>query len=203
MSFVQLIDCRTTRYTEMQALDTDWESATAGKRTLRRQVVTRDRQDPDRYGVFCFFDSYAAAMENSNLAETTAGAEAYAALMDGPPTFADLDVLEDHTLDEAGAAKPGFIQVIDVRTSKIEEVAALDREYESSISDRTTVRRSLVTRDRNDPGRFLILVFFDSYAAAMENSNLPETAALAGKMGALLEGPPAFHDLDVLDDRTF
>ena len=202
MSFVQVIDCRTTRYDEMMALDTEWEQAVGGRSTLRRQIVTRFRDDPDHYAVFCFFDSYDSAMENSNLPETAAGAAAYAALMDGPPTFHDLDIIEDRTLDAAAASKPGFLQVIDLRTSRPEEMSSLDQEYEASISDRTTVRRSLVGQDRNTAGRYLIVVLFDSYDSAMTNSNLPETSALAGKMGALVDGPPSFYDLDVLDDRT-
>ncbi len=37
----------------------------------------------------------------------------------------------------------------------------------------------------------------------MRNSELPETQALAEKMGALVDGPPTFVDLDVVEDRTF
>ncbi len=95
-----------------------------------------------------------------------------------------------------------FVQIIECRTKRMEELSALDREYEASLGDRTTVRRSMVTRDRNDPDKFLILVFFDSYEDAMTNSNYPETSALAEKMGPLLDAPPVFHDLDVVEDRT-
>ena len=65
-----------------------------------------------------------------------------------------------------------------------------------------TVRRSVLTRDRNDPERYLLVVFFDSYESAMENSNLPETAQFAEQQLALLDGPPTFYDLDVVEDRT-
>jgi quinol monooxygenase YgiN len=95
-----------------------------------------------------------------------------------------------------------FIQVIEVRTNRIDELEALDREYEAATAGRHTVRRSIVTRDRNDPDRYLIHVFFDSYESAMANSNMPETAALAEKMGPLLNAPPIFHDLDIIEDRT-
>jgi hypothetical protein len=59
-----------------------------------------------------------------------------------------------------------------------------------------------VTRERNDLDRFMILAFFDSYESAMENSNLPETAAFAEKQTPLLDGAPTFYDLDVIEDRT-
>jgi hypothetical protein len=65
-----------------------------------------------------------------------------------------------------------------------------------------TLQRSFVTRDSNDPDRFMILAFFDSYESAMEDSNLPETAAFAEKQMPLLDGPPTFYDLDVIEDRT-
>jgi quinol monooxygenase YgiN len=201
MSFVQIIDCRTTRYDEIAKLDNDWEKATEGRRTLRRQITTRDRNDADHYEVFCFFDSYEAAMANSNLPETTAGAARYAELLDGPSRFVDLDVIEDQTLDEA-AGKPGFLQIIEVRTAQVEDMRALDREYSAAVADRTTVRRAIVTQDRADREHFYVLVFFDSHASAMENSQLPETAAMAEKMARVLAAPPTFHDLDVLDDRV-
>ena len=59
--------------------------ATAGKRTLRRSVVGRDRNDPDRHIVIAFFDDYDSAMVNSNLPETADFGQKQTALLDGPP----------------------------------------------------------------------------------------------------------------------
>ena len=67
--------CAPRSSTSSQALDDEWEQATEGKRTLRRSIITRDRNDPDRYLILAFFDSYESAMENSNLPETAAFAE--------------------------------------------------------------------------------------------------------------------------------
>ena len=94
-----------------------------------------------------------------------------------------------------------FIQMIEVRSSRLEEMRALDEQYEKATAGKRTTRRSIVTRDRNDPDIVRILVFFDSYESAMENSNLPETAEFAAKWSELVEGPPTFLDLDVIDDR--
>ena len=66
------------------------------KRTLRRSIVGRDRNDPDHYLVLAFFDSYESAMENSNLPETTEFGQKQSALLDGPMKFIDLDVIDDH-----------------------------------------------------------------------------------------------------------
>jgi hypothetical protein len=95
-----------------------------------------------------------------------------------------------------------FIQIIDSRTSKIDEITALDREWEAATEGKRTARRSIVARDRNDPDRHLIIVFFDSYESAMENSKLPETQEFASKVAALTDGPATFIDLDVVEDRN-
>lgn len=95
MAFVQIMELRTDRFEEGQALEREWEARTEGKRTLRRQVVGRDRNDPKRHVVLAFFDSYESAMENSNLPETQEFADKWVTLSDGPPTFTDLDILED------------------------------------------------------------------------------------------------------------
>jgi hypothetical protein len=95
-----------------------------------------------------------------------------------------------------------FVQIIEMRTDKYEELQALGDEFFAATEGKRTLQRSLVTRDRNDPDRYLILAFFDSYESAMENSDLPETAAFAEKQMALLDGPPTFFDLDVIEERS-
>ena len=95
MSFVQIMELRTKNVDEIQSLQRDWEKATEGRRTLRRAVVGRDRSDPDRYVILAFFDSYESAMTNSKLAETGEFAAKQAALLDAPPVFTDIDVIEE------------------------------------------------------------------------------------------------------------
>ncbi|MBW3668303.1 MAG: antibiotic biosynthesis monooxygenase [Actinobacteria bacterium] len=94
-----------------------------------------------------------------------------------------------------------FIQVIEIRTNRLEELQALRQEWEQATEGTRTVRRSILARDRNQPGRYLAIVFFDSYESAMENSNLPATSSFAEKQATLLDTPPTFSDLDVIDDR--
>ena len=97
MSFVQIIDMRTKNVDEIQNLEREWEKATEGKRTLRRSIIGRDRNDPNHYLVLAFFDSYESAMTNSNLPETTEFGRKQSALLDAPMQFTDLDVIEDHS----------------------------------------------------------------------------------------------------------
>ena len=94
-----------------------------------------------------------------------------------------------------------FIQIIECRTSKLDELTALEDEWERATEGKRTLRRSIIARDRNDPERHLVLAFFDSYESAMKNSELPETQAISEKMAAVSESP-AFHDLDVVEDRS-
>lgn len=94
----------------------------------------------------------------------------------------------------------GFVQIIEFTTSDIDAVRNLDGEWEKATEGKRTARRQLLTRDRNNPDRYLALVFFDSYESAMENSNLPETQAIAEKYRAATK-ETTFHDLDVLSDQ--
>ena len=63
-----------------------------------------------------------------------------------------------------------------------------------------TARRRIVAEDHDNPGRYFIVVFFDSYESAMETSNHPVTQEFAQKMMALADGPPTFLNLDVIED---
>jgi hypothetical protein len=95
MSFVQIIECRTSRFEELMALEDEWRAATDGKRTLRRSIVGRDRNDPERYLVLAFFDDYDSAMVNSNLPETDEFGRKQQAILDAPMAFTDLDIIDD------------------------------------------------------------------------------------------------------------
>ncbi len=97
MTFMQLIEFRTSDIEGVRALDNEWRSATEGKRTARRELLARDHHDPDRYFAVVYFDSYDSAMENSGLPETKSAAQKYQNATDGPPVFHDLDVIGDWT----------------------------------------------------------------------------------------------------------
>ena len=95
MAFVQIMEIRTSQFDEIQKLEDKWRAATEGKRTLRRSIVARDRNDVTRYLIFAFFDSYESAMENSNLPETSEFGVGQSSFADGPVSFTDLDVISD------------------------------------------------------------------------------------------------------------
>lgn len=91
----------------------------------------------------------------------------------------------------------GFVQIVEFTTSRIDEVQTLADDMRAE-REAGTVRRLTFTADRDHPNRYRSIVEFDSYESAMENSNRPETADFSAKMSVLCDGPPTFHNLDVL-----
>jgi hypothetical protein len=95
-----------------------------------------------------------------------------------------------------------FVQVIQYKTSKIDEMRKIGDAWEADVGADRTARRVLVCQDRDNAGQYFTVAFFDSYEAAMQNSTLPTTQEYSQKMMGLAEGPPTFYNLDVLDDRA-
>lgn len=95
----------------------------------------------------------------------------------------------------------GFVQIIEYTTNDIDGMRAVADEWERTTEGKNTARRRVITQDRDHPGRYFSIVFFDSYESAMENSGLPETKALSARMAELADGPATFRNLDVLEER--
>ena len=96
----------------------------------------------------------------------------------------------------------GFVQVIEFRSSKIDEMRRVGEAWEAAAGADRKARRVVLCEDRDNRGRYFNIVFFDSYESAMENSQLPATQEFSQKMMALGDGPPTFYNLNVLDDRS-
>jgi hypothetical protein len=94
-----------------------------------------------------------------------------------------------------------FVQIIEFRSSKPDEIKKTGDEWEAAAAGGRKARRRIFCEDRDNAGRYLNIVFFDSYEEAMENSNLPATQEFSKKMMALADGPPTFYNLNVLDDQ--
>jgi hypothetical protein len=91
-----------------------------------------------------------------------------------------------------------FVQIMEFRTQRYDEVSALLDEWEARTEGRRTLQRGTVTRDRDTGNTYVNVLEFRSYEEAMRNSNLPETNEFAQRLAALCEGPPTFRNLDVL-----
>jgi hypothetical protein len=97
MKFVQTVEFTTSRMDEMDEVEAEWRAATEGRRTVVRDLKTRDRDKPNTYVLIVEFDSYEDAMKNNDMPETEKIAEGMAKLADGPVIFRNLEVLEENT----------------------------------------------------------------------------------------------------------
>jgi hypothetical protein len=93
----------------------------------------------------------------------------------------------------------GFIQIIEIQTSRYDEVEALGKDIRGRLDDGSpsSPLRGTIVADRDRPGVYLNIVEFDSYEAAMENSSRPETGEFAARLAKLCDAPPKFYNLDV------
>lgn len=105
MTFVQLIDCRTSKYDDMNRLMDSWVEATQGKRTATHSMIAKDRAKAGHYVEIVEFPSYEEAMRNSNLPETNRIFEQMVAICDETPSFTNLDVMRDEQLNKAACSR--------------------------------------------------------------------------------------------------
>ncbi|MDH6136669.1 quinol monooxygenase YgiN [Kitasatospora sp. MAA4] len=96
-----------------------------------------------------------------------------------------------------------FIQIIEFKTSRIDEFNALLDSWVEKNEGNRLATRAVQTRDRNKENVYLNIVEFPSYEQAMENSKRPETTEFAAQLMALCDEPPLFRNLDLLNERTF
>ncbi len=90
-----------------------------------------------------------------------------------------------------------FTQIIEMVTSRSDDVEALVDEWRASTDGKRTARRGTFTQDRDRPNTFAQIAEFPSCGDAMANSDLPETAGFAMRMAGLCDGPMGFRNLDV------
>ena len=91
-----------------------------------------------------------------------------------------------------------FIQIIEYKTSKFDEIQALADKWIAATEGKRTATSGTVSEDRDNRGTYVEIIEFPSYEDAMKNSNLPETQEIAAQMQALADGPPTFRNLDVV-----
>jgi hypothetical protein len=94
-----------------------------------------------------------------------------------------------------------FVQIIEFRTSQIDEMRKVADEWSQATEGKRKAERRILCQDRDNPGRYFNIVFFNSYGEAMENSALPETDAFSTKMMGFADGPAGFYNLDVVEDQ--
>lgn len=98
MSFVQVIEYQTSDLDAVKRVTEEWKNATEGKRTAKRLLLGKYREDDNRVCEVVFFDSYDDAMRNNDLPETQEAAKKLKDIADGEPQFFNLDLVEDQKL---------------------------------------------------------------------------------------------------------
>ena len=77
----------------------------------------------------------------------------------------------------------GFVQIMELDTSKIDEVDALGRELAGVLGAEFKARKATTAEDRERRGHYYMIVEFDSYEEAMENSENAETTEYSERDG--------------------
>ncbi len=94
-----------------------------------------------------------------------------------------------------------FVQLVEFSTSNIDDVDRALTEYRAKreAAGAPMPVEVLQCKDRDAANRYVAIVRFPSYEAAMENSNHPDTSALAETMRGLCDAPTVFRNLDLLE----
>ena len=95
-----------------------------------------------------------------------------------------------------------FVQIIEFRTKRPDEVQAAVDEYLASTEGKRSAGRGMTTKDRDQSDVYCQIIEFPSYEAAMKNSALAETGDFAKRMDALCDGPTTFRNLDVIEEQA-
>ncbi len=91
----------------------------------------------------------------------------------------------------------GFVQIIEIETTRPDEIEALVGGWRANTAGTRTAPRGTFTKDRDRPDTYVQIVEFFSYEAATANSELPETAELSLNIAALCDGRITFRNLEV------
>jgi hypothetical protein len=102
-----------------------------------------------------------------------------------------------NTMHEEGEMAE-FIQLIEYTTTNRDDIERLMDEWLAATEGKRKGTGAITTTDRDTPNRYVEIVEFPSYEAAMENSNLPETAHFAEQFAKLCDDGPTFRNLDVV-----
>ena len=96
-----------------------------------------------------------------------------------------------------------FVQVIEFRTSNLEEFQEIGDRWRDEIGADRTARWTIDGADRNEPDRYMLIVGFPDHESAMANSKHPATSRFAERFAEVCDGEATFHDLDVRRVQAF
>lgn len=104
----------------------------------------------------------------------------------------------------AQAAPGGFVQLIEFRADpdRLGRLDEFTEDWKREIGADRAAGWYLVGADRDQPGRYVQIVEFPSYADAMANSEHPATTRIATRLADVFDGPPSYRNLDIVRAET-
>lgn len=94
-----------------------------------------------------------------------------------------------------------FAQIYELVTSRWEDVRALQAEWAARTAGVRPRQVGYICADRDQPGRYLMYVLWDSYDEAQRNNALPATHEISTRIAELCDEPVRFRNLDVVAER--
>ncbi|MBW5481432.1 ester cyclase [Streptomyces bambusae] len=139
MTFVQIIDYKTSRYDDLSDLMDRYVAQSQGKRTVTHSMIGKDRERADHYLDVVEFPSYEEAMKNSQLPETDRMFKEMVALCDEMPTFTNLDVVRDEQLNKHLVNRLFDVCIVNGNLDALEECVATNHIDHDVSHEATTV----------------------------------------------------------------
>jgi quinol monooxygenase YgiN len=96
----------------------------------------------------------------------------------------------------------GFFQIIEYQTSRIDEIEQVGRAFREELAQSAGVAKPLrgtITADQDRPGYYMSIIEFESAEAAAEATGRAETQAFFARLAGLMDGPPRFYRLAVVE----
>ena len=94
-----------------------------------------------------------------------------------------------------------YAQIIEFKTRQLDEFNANLDAWMAKSDGHRIPHRAVLRADRDVDDSYLLMVEFESYEKAMENSNRAETAEFAAFLSELSDSPLTFRNLDVLREE--
>ena len=98
---------------------------------------------------------------------------------------------------------PKFVQIVEFESKNIDEHMKIDKEWEAAAQGQSLGSRSMVCADRDNPGRYFVIVEFPSYEDAQKNNELPVTQEFSQRHAAVDDTEPRFVNLDVITEADW
>ena len=92
-----------------------------------------------------------------------------------------------------------FVQLVEFHADDVTTLIESEAEWLASTAGRRTIQHSALYRDVHDPSHYVAYNAFPDRATAARNSGLPETDALARRLGETV-GSGTFTDLELVGD---